>query len=93
MSPKSKNEKSIDLGNSSLQTVEDIDSPAEPANFTKGGIKRVEDLEVKDAQLIFHSIWHELEQEVGVENLHFIVVHLVKPTVATSLPSCGRAIG
>ncbi|MFL2913685.1 MAG: nucleoside monophosphate kinase [Opitutales bacterium] len=71
MSPKSKNEKSIDLGNSSLQTVEDIDSPAEPANFTKGGKKRVEDLEVKDAQLIFHSIWHELEQEVGVENLHF----------------------
>ena len=35
------------------------------------GTKKVEDLEVKDAQLIFHSVWHELEQEVGVENLHF----------------------
>ena len=40
-------------------------------DFGDGGKKKVEDLEVKDAQLIFHSIWHELEQEVGVENLHF----------------------
>ena len=38
---------------------------------TEEGAKKVEDLEVKDAQLIFHSVWHELEQEVGVENLHF----------------------
>ena len=38
---------------------------------TEEGTKKVEDLEVKDAQLIFHSVWHELEQEVGVENLHF----------------------
>ena len=28
--------------------------------------KRVEDLEVKDAQLIFQAVWHELEEEVGV---------------------------
>ena len=41
------------------------------ADFGDGAKKKVEDLEVKDAQLIFHSIWHELEQEVGVENLHF----------------------
>jgi adenylate kinase len=40
-------------------------------DFGDRGKKKVEDLEVKDAQLIFHSIWHELEQEVGVENLHF----------------------
>lgn len=33
--------------------------------------KKVEDLEVKDAQLIFQTIWHELENEVGVENLKF----------------------
>ena len=33
--------------------------------------KTVEDLEVKDAQLIFQSVWHELEEEVGVENLRF----------------------
>ena len=33
--------------------------------------KPVEDLEVKDAQLIFQTVWHELEQEVGSENLRF----------------------
>ena len=33
--------------------------------------KPVEDIEVKDAQLIFHSVWHELEKEVGTENLKF----------------------
>ena len=33
--------------------------------------KPVEDIEVKDAQLIFHSVWHELEKEVGAENLKF----------------------
>lgn len=40
-------------------------------DFGESSKKIVEDLEVKDAQLIFHSIWHELEEEVGVENLHF----------------------
>jgi len=29
------------------------------------------DLEIKDAQLIFNSVWKELEQEYGRENLHF----------------------
>ena len=33
--------------------------------------KQIEDLEVKDAQLIFQAVWHELEEEVGVENLRF----------------------
>ena len=33
--------------------------------------KPVEDIEVKDSQLIFQSVWHELEKEVGVENLKF----------------------
>ena len=33
--------------------------------------KKVEDLEVKDAQLIFQTVWHELEQELGAENLKF----------------------
>jgi len=33
--------------------------------------KKVEDLEVKDAQLIFQAVWHELEQEMGAENLKF----------------------
>src|ERR1700761_8972328 len=29
------------------------------------------DLEIKDAQLIFNSVWKELETEYGRENLHF----------------------
>ena len=29
------------------------------------------DLEVKDAQLIFNSVWKELEEQYGKENLHF----------------------
>ena len=29
------------------------------------------DLEIKDAQLIFNSVWKELEQEFGRENLRF----------------------
>ncbi|MDV7395957.1 hypothetical protein RZS08_31485, partial [Arthrospira platensis SPKY1] len=31
----------------------------------------VQDLEVKDAQLIFNSVWTQLESELGVENLRF----------------------
>jgi adenylate kinase len=54
-----------------LQKTEDQSNESIiPADF-ENKEKKVEDLEVKDAQLIFHSIWHELEQEVGVENLHF----------------------
>lgn len=36
-----------------------------------GSSKPVEDIEVKDAQMIFDSVWHELEKEVGAENLKF----------------------
>ena len=36
-----------------------------------GSSKPVEDIEVKDAQMIFDSVWHELEKEVGTENLKF----------------------
>ena len=43
-----------------------VNAPLKP-----GAEKRVEDLEVKDAQLIFQAVWHELEEEVGVENLRF----------------------
>ena len=49
------------------ESVEKAPTPSPETGLSK----KVEDLEVKDAQLIFHSIWHELEQEVGVENLHF----------------------
>jgi hypothetical protein len=43
-----------------------VNAPLKP-----GAEKQVEDLEVKDAQLIFQTVWHELEEEVGVENLRF----------------------
>jgi adenylate kinase len=46
-------------------SLENRDAPDPKSN------KPVEDIEVKDAQLIFHSVWHELEKEVGVENLKF----------------------
>ena len=52
-------------------SIQNQDDSLVSVDFKEGGKKKVEDLEVKDAQLIFHSIWHELEQEVGVENLHF----------------------
>ena len=35
------------------------------------GESRRSDLEIKDAQLIFGSIWRELEAEFGHENLRF----------------------
>ena len=33
--------------------------------------KSVENLEVKDAQVIFTNVWNELEAEFGHENLRF----------------------
>jgi adenylate kinase len=32
---------------------------------------KVQDLEVKDAQIIFNSVWASLEEEIGQENLRF----------------------
>lgn len=32
---------------------------------------KVQDLEVKDAQIIFNSVWASLEEEIGEENLRF----------------------
>ena len=37
----------------------------------KTGSERSADLEIKDAQLIFESVWQELEDEFGRENLQF----------------------
>ena len=39
--------------------------------MTNGGAAPVEDIEVKDAQIIFHSIWSSLEEEVGSDNMRF----------------------
>lgn len=33
--------------------------------------RRPQDLEIKDAQLIFSSVWNDLEEEFGLENLSF----------------------
>ena len=32
---------------------------------------RAADLEIKDAQLIFESVWESLEAEIGLQNLRF----------------------
>lgn len=44
-----------------------------PANAPESGnpTRRALDLEIKDAQLIFASVWEELEEEFGLENLAF----------------------
>ncbi|WP_309400436.1 nucleoside monophosphate kinase [Cerasicoccus maritimus] len=42
---------------------------ASPKNNAEA--QRPQDLEIKDAQLIFNSVWNELEQEYGRENLIF----------------------
>ena len=59
---------------SSQKTVNDEESENEDADnapLKPKTKKQVEDLEVKDAQLIFQAVWHELEEDVGVENLRF----------------------
>ena len=56
------------MSESSNSEVVAFEGKGDPAAKTS---KPVEDIEVKDAQLIFHSVWHELEKEVGVENLKF----------------------
>lgn len=45
------------------QTEEEIVNPTDDA--------KVQDLEVKDAQIIFNSVWASLEEELGEENLRF----------------------
>lgn len=32
---------------------------------------KVQDLEIKDADIIFNTVWNELESEVGIENMRF----------------------
>src|SRR5438477_6263776 len=43
--------------------ISDADSKANPGNLS--------DLEIKDAHLIFESVWQELQNEFGRENLQF----------------------
>ncbi|CAM2926456.1 nucleoside monophosphate kinase [Rariglobus hedericola] len=51
----------------------DIPSPEKivPASPTAGVDAQSNDLEIKDAQLIFNSVWESLEAEVGRQNLRF----------------------
>ena len=64
VSTKEPSDNSVEIPvDSSQEKVDSIES--------KKSSKKVEDLEVKDAQLIFQTVWHELEQEMGVENLKF----------------------
>ena len=56
------------MSESSTSEVVAVEGKGDPETKST---KPVEDIEVKDAQLIFHSVWHELEKEVGVENLKF----------------------
>lgn len=53
------------ISNADVVSFEGKNDPGVSSN------KPVEDIEVKDAQMIFHSAWHELEKEVGTENLKF----------------------
>lgn len=43
----------------------------EPSNTSPAAAKSVENLEVKDAQVIFTNVWNELEAEFGKEKLRF----------------------
>jgi hypothetical protein len=65
MPPESKSKNPDIVETKSLSSDNNEKSSGASADFVDGSKKKVEDLEVKDAQLIFHSIWHELEQEGG----------------------------
>jgi len=47
-------------------------SPGQPAAPSPGiPPSRLNDLEIKDAQIIFSAVWHDLEADYGHENLRF----------------------
>lgn len=54
-----------------VSTTQTTDIAGDSLKISKTTKPVVEDLEIKDAQLIFNSIWAELEQDVGPENLRF----------------------
>ena len=54
-----------------VSTTHTTDIAGDTLKISKKTKPVVEDLEIKDAQLIFNSIWAELEQEFGPENLRF----------------------
>ncbi|WP_322975082.1 nucleoside monophosphate kinase [Aporhodopirellula aestuarii] len=54
----------LSLENQATQVVTD-------AVVAAAGHGTVEDLEVKDAHVIFNTVWNDLEEEIGHENLRF----------------------
>jgi adenylate kinase len=52
-------------------TPSDSAKPAAPAAPPPGNGARLQDLEIKDAQVIFEAVWKSLEMDVGRENLRF----------------------
>ncbi|MFM8363669.1 MAG: nucleoside monophosphate kinase, partial [Verrucomicrobiota bacterium] len=54
----------------SLPDNQDSNAPENFSASTQAAPSKI-DLEVKDANLIFNSVWNELEQEVGIEGLRF----------------------
>ena len=61
----------------SAKTKQSTKDPS--AKSTKGGKAPVEDIEVKDPQIIFQSIWATLEDEVGSEQR---IVMKLSPRIA-----------
>ena len=53
-----------------MKTEETITTNSKRADKNGDG-QNHQDLEVKDAQIIFNSVWNELESEFGKERLHF----------------------
>ena len=54
-----------------VSTTQTTDIAGDTLKISKKTKSIVEDLEIKDAQMIFNTIWTELEQEYGPENLRF----------------------
>jgi adenylate kinase len=54
-----------------VSTTQTTDIAGDTLKISKKTKPIVEDLEIKDAQMIFNTIWTELEQEQGPENLRF----------------------
>jgi len=48
-----------------------MSTPALPLQPSASAAPKLTDLEIKDAQLIFSSVWQRLEEEFGRENLRF----------------------
>ncbi len=46
-------------------------TPSAPAPTVAPTVAKVQDLEIKDAHLIFEAVWQNLEADVGRENLRF----------------------